>query len=43
MKSKKVVEEKGVLSTPDPKLGKTLSVETSVTIKDFYNNDDVIR
>lgn len=42
-KAKKLVEEKGVLSTPDPKPGKILSAETSATVQDFYNSDDISR
>ena len=42
-KAKKLCEEKGVLSTPGPKPGKTLSAETAGTVKDFYNNDEVSR
>lgn len=42
-KAKKLLEEKGVLSTPDPKPGKTLPPETAVLVKEFYSNDEVSR
>lgn len=40
---KRLVSEKGILSTPNPKPGKTLNENTAQLIKDFYNSDDVSR
>lgn len=40
---KRLVNEKGVLSTSNPKTGKTLNENTAQLIKDFYNSDDVSR
>lgn len=42
-KAKKLAEEKGILSTPDSKPGKSLSQETTRLVKVFYNNDDTSR
>lgn len=42
-KAKRLVEEKGILSSPDPKPGKTLPTETAALVKAFYNNDEVSR
>lgn len=42
-KAKKLVEEKGVLSTPNPKQGKPLSLEISEAVKTFYETDDISR
>lgn len=42
-KSKKLVEEKGILSTPDPKHGKPLPQETAVLVKEFYCSDEISR
>lgn len=38
-KQKKLLEEKRILSTPDPKPGKTLPPETAVLVKEFYNDE----
>lgn len=40
---KVLVKEKGVLSTPNPKPGKTLGVNIAESVKDFYNSDEVSR
>lgn len=40
---KKLVNEKGILSTPNPKPGKTLDEKTFKAVIDFYNNDEVSR
>jgi hypothetical protein len=40
---KKLVAEKGILSTPNPKPGKTLCENTADLIKSFYNSDDISR
>lgn len=40
---KKLVKEKGVLSTPNPKPGKTLDTTTVEIVIDFYNCDDISR
>lgn len=40
---KKLVKEKGVLSTPNPKPGRTLDENTAQLVNDFYNRDDVSR
>lgn len=41
--AKKLVREKGILSTPNPKPGRTLSDVTAESVKDFYNSDEVSR
>lgn len=40
---KKLVDEKGILSTPNEKLGKSLPSETADTVKEFYECDDISR
>lgn len=40
---KKLVKEKGILSTPNPKPGRTLNENVAELVKDFYNSDDVSR
>lgn len=40
---KSLVQEKGVLSTPNPKPGRTLSKNIADSVKDFYNSDDISR
>lgn len=42
-KVKNLVETEGVLSTPNPKLGKPLSLEIVDVVKMFYESDDVSR
>lgn len=42
-KSKKLVEEKGVLSLPGPKVGPLLSPETLKIVNDFYESDEISR
>jgi len=42
-KAKKLVEEKGILSTPNPKLGKRLTKDTADGIKLFYCSDSISR
>ena len=41
--AKKLVENKGVLSSPNSKAGKTLTQDTLELVKDFYHHDDVSR
>lgn len=40
---KRLVREKGILSTPNPKPGKTLDEATTSLVKEFYNSDEVSR
>jgi transposase len=40
---KKLVKENGILSTPNPKPGKTLNENVVELVKDFSNSDDVNR
>ena len=42
-KAKKLVKEKGILSTPNPKPGKVLSQKTADSVREFYNSDEVSR
>ena len=42
-KSKKLVQLKGVLSTPNPKLGNTIREEAVSAVIAFYNNDEISR
>ena len=42
-KSKELVKDKGILSTPDPKPGPSLSLETTDLIIRFYESDDISR
>lgn len=42
-KVKHLVETKGVMSTPNPKLGSPISPVTSSLVKSFYESDDVSR
>ena len=42
-KSKKLVEEKGILSLPDPVRGHSLLQETVDFVRDFYESDDISR
>lgn len=42
-KVKKLVDEKGILSSPDPKPGRPLSNETALLIDAFYCSDDISR
>lgn len=39
-KAKSLVKEKGVMSSPDPKPGKSLSLETVDFVCRFYDSDD---
>ena len=41
--AKKLVNEKGVLSTPNPKLGKKISEEIVEKVRMFYESDDISR
>ena len=41
--AKKLVAEKGILSTPNPKHARCLSVATEDLIKAFYHSDDISR
>ena len=41
--AKKLVEEKGILSTPNPKPGKATSEDVVTEIHAFYNSDDISR
>ena len=40
---KKLVSEKGILSNPNQKGGKTLSTDTVDEVKAFYRSDDISR
>lgn len=42
-KAKKLLNEKGVMSSPDPKPGRTLDTATESLVKEFYENDEVSR
>ena len=42
-RSKKIVEEQGVLSLPSPKAGHSLVVETVDVVHSFYQSDDISR
>lgn len=42
-KAKNLVKEKGVMSSPDPKPGKTLCTETADIVRKFYESDDISR
>lgn len=42
-KSKKLVDEKGILSSPNVKCGRRLSSETETLVIDFYMNDEFSR
>lgn len=42
-KVKKLVKEKGIMSSPDPRPGKTLDLATVELVKEFYENDEVSR
>ena len=41
--AKKLVENKGVLSSPNSKAGKTLSQDTLELVKSFYHHDNISR
>ena len=41
--AKKLVQEKGILSSPNPKHGKMLSKDTQNLVESFYSSDDVSR
>lgn len=41
--AKKLVAEKGILSTPNPRPGNTLDEETANLVKSFYESDEVSR
>ena len=40
---KKLVEERGILSLPDPSCGPSLPPETVVVVCSFYESDDISR
>ena len=42
-KAKKLVKERGVFSTPNPKAGKTLQQKTVSEVKEFYYSDSISR
>ena len=42
-KSKELVKEKGILSTPNPKPGSSLPQETTDLVTQFYESDDISR
>ena len=42
-RAKALVKEKGILSTPDPKPGKSLNDSVTEKVNNFYNSDDVSR
>jgi len=42
-KARKLVEEKGILSTPNVKAGKTLAQKTVQEVNDFYHSNEVSR
>ena len=42
-KAKKVVEERGILSSPNPKAGKNLSKTTVTQVKEFYYCENISR
>ena len=42
-KAKELVKQKGILSTPNPKPGHTLPVETTDLVQSFYESDEVSR
>lgn len=41
--AKKLLSEKGVMSSPDPKPGRTLDPATIALVQEFYENDEVSR
>ncbi len=41
--TKKLVEEKGILSTPNPKPGRAITDEVTTKIKEFYESDEISR
>ena len=41
--AKKTAREKGILSDPNPKRGKTLEEDTVQRVKEFYLSEDVSR
>ena len=41
--AKKLVQEKGILSTPNPKHGKFLPMDTQKLVESFYTSDDISR
>lgn len=43
MKAKELVQEKGILATPDPKPGHSLAPNTVELVHGFYNSDEVSR
>lgn len=42
-KVKKLVQEQGILSLPNPKKEKPLNPETEILVKNFYESDDISR
>ena len=42
-KSKQLVREKGILSTPNPKPGQSLPLKSVDVIKAFFESDDISR
>ncbi len=42
-RSKQLVKEKGILSTPNPKPGSSLPIKLVDLIKNFYEFDDISR
>ena len=40
-KLKNLVNEKGVMSCPDPKSGKTLNSETAKKLKDLFESEEI--
>ena len=42
-KAKNLVKESGILETPNPKLGSTLSPQSVLHIQQFYESDDISR
>lgn len=42
-KAKQLVKDHRIMSSPNPKPGKTLNAETAVLITDFYENEEVSR
>ena len=42
-KSKQLVQEKGILSSPDPKAGSSLPSETVKLVTDFYESNEISR
>lgn len=42
-KTEQLVMDEGILSSPNPRPGKTLNEVTVEVVKSFYNNDEINR